>query len=92
LCRLAVIKWITFMKNSYFAEEYEAMPTELLKGYEILSWGFSIKDAGCGRCAELLQIVEKGFTREEWEYLIKLTPNITAKIEYSKRLKAKFGC
>ena len=80
-----------FMENAYFKEEYAAMPTELLKGYDLLIWVFSQKGAGREACCKLVNKLEERLTVSEWEHLIKTTPNITAKIEYSKRMRAAKG-
>lgn len=76
------------MKNPCFAKEYESNPTDMLKCYELLGWASSV-DHEKSVVHEMQAAVKEGFTLDEWQWLIDNTPNITARICWSKTLKVK---
>lgn len=77
-----------FMQNTYFAQNYESIPTDRLKCHELLTWAHSV-DCSKSVVSDLQAAVRKAFDVDEWQWLIDNTPNVTAKICWSKILKAK---
>ena len=86
-----------YFLNPSWTTEYERAPNERIQQwlfwhYECSYWAFygnntshsKRKEERANRKAKAL---EAQFTRRDWQYLIDTTPNITAKIEWSKRMK-----
>ena len=84
-----------FIANPSFRQEYEEMPTNMLKCHEVVSWAISIenKDEIVNEKIDiLLELIERRLTEQEWKYLIDSTPNVTAKINYNRKMMgAKTG-
>lgn len=72
-----------FVANIYFQDEFSQCPNDLLKCYYVLNYATS---AGNAKYSKAEASVKKLFTKYEWQYLVDHTPNVTAKIHYSKML------
>lgn len=74
-----------FLSNPSYAQEIDQCPNALLKAHTLLIYATSLKNSN--RLEKALRKLKNAFTNCEWQYLIDHTPNITAKIQYSKHLK-----
>lgn len=76
-----------FSSNKSHLAVYGGLTSDVLKCHELLLWGWSC-DANNELLIEALKKLKINFGNSDWQELITKTENITAKIEYSKKINA----